>query len=81
LVNVVDPPKATVPPPDKPVPAVIVMLLLVNWLLVIPLNVPPRVIVPVEVIGPPVKVIPFTEPDVATLVTVPPVPVADNVPQ
>jgi hypothetical protein len=34
-------------------------------------NVPPRVTVPVEVIGPPVRVIPFTDPDVPTEVTVP----------
>ena len=34
-------------------------------------NVPPKVIVPVVVIGPPVKVKPFTDPAVATLVTVP----------
>ena len=32
-------------------------------------NVPPRVIVPEDVIGPPVSVIPFTVPVVATLVT------------
>ena len=36
------------------------------------LNVPPRVTVPVVVIGPPVKVTPLTPPAVATLVTVPP---------
>jgi hypothetical protein len=34
-------------------------------------NVPPRVTVPEDVIGPPVNVMPFTVPDVATDVTVP----------
>jgi hypothetical protein len=37
-----------------------------------PLKVPASVIVPVEVIGPPVKLMPFTVPAVATEVTVPP---------
>ena len=39
-------------------------------------NVPPKVIVPVDVIVPPVKVSPFTVPAVATDVTVPPDPAA-----
>ena len=41
-------------------------------------NVPPRVIVPVLVIGPPVKVKPFTVPAVAIEVTVPVVGVAHD---
>ena len=62
-------------------------MLLVNAVLAMFARVPPNVIVPVVVIGPPVKVKPFTLPAVATLVTVPdppaatqltPVPVLDN---
>ena len=41
-------------------------------------NVPPKVIVPVLVIGPPVSVIPFTVPAVAIEVTVPVVGVAQD---
>ena len=36
-----------------------------------PVKAPPRAIVPVAVIGPPVRVMPLTDPVVATLVTVP----------
>jgi hypothetical protein len=53
---------APVPPlaTDKSVPDQFPLLILTD---------PPKVIVPVEVIVPPVSVIPFTDPDVATLVT------------
>jgi hypothetical protein len=66
FVRVVVPPRDTDPPPDKPVPAVTVTELLVSWLLAMPPNVPPRVTVPIVVIGPPVRVIPFTLPAVLT---------------
>ena len=61
-------PKATVPPPDNPAPAVIVTEGLASMVLVTPAE--GILIVPVPVIGPPVRPAP-----VATLVTVPlPVP-------
>lgn len=65
LVSVIVPPKATVPPPDIPDPAVTVTELLASMVFVTPAE--GMLIVPVVVIGPPVRPAP-----VATLVTVPP---------
>src|SRR3984893_7257697 len=68
LVSVIVPPNATVPPPDNPDPACTVTEELDSMLLVTPAA--GILIVPVLVIGPPVRPAP-----VATLVTVPlPVP-------
>src|ERR1700674_2479470 len=64
LVSVIVPPNATVPPPDNPDPACTVMEGLPSMLLLTPAE---RIlIVPLLVIGPPVRPAP-----VATLVTVP----------
>ena len=64
LVSVMVLPKATVPPPDSPEPAVIVTEGLASMALVTPAE--GMLMVPVLVIGPPVRPAP-----VATLVTVP----------
>lgn len=73
LVSVIVPPRATVPPPDNPEPAVTVTEGLAIMLLVTPAD--GMLIVPLLVIGPPVNPAP-----VLTLVTVPlPVPVPGNV--
>src|ERR1700674_851139 len=67
LVSVIVPPNATVPPPDNPDPACTVMEGLASMLLVTPAA--GILIVPLLVIGPPVRPAP-----VPTLVTVPPAP-------
>ena len=64
LVSVIVPPKGTLPPPDNPDPAVIVTELFASMVLVTPAE--GMLMVPVPVIGPPVRPAP-----VATLVTVP----------
>jgi hypothetical protein len=67
LLSVIVPPSATVPPPVNPVPAVTVTELFASIALVTPAE--GILIVPVDVIGPPVSPDP-----VATFVTVPPPP-------
>jgi hypothetical protein len=67
LVSVTVPPSATVPPPDNPDPAFTVMEGFASMVLVTPAA--GILIVPVAVIGPPVRPAP-----VLTLVTVPPPP-------
>jgi hypothetical protein len=64
LVSVMVPPKATVPPPDNPDPAVTVMEGLASMAFATPAD--GMLMVPLPVIGPPVRPAP-----VATLVTVP----------
>lgn len=64
FVRVTVPPNATVPPPERPDPAVTVMELLASMAFVTPAD--GMLIMPLEVIGPPVNPAP-----VATLVTVP----------
>jgi hypothetical protein len=64
-VSVTVPPKATVPPPDNPGPACTVTELLASIVFVTPAE--GMLIVPLLVIGPPVRPAP-----VLTLVTVPP---------
>jgi len=72
FVSVTVPPKATVPPPDRPDPAVTVIELFASIAFVTPAE--GMLMVPLPVIGPPVKPAP-----VATLVTVPLPPVPGNV--
>jgi len=64
LVSVMVPPRATLPPPDNPDPAVTVTELFASMALVTPAE--GMLIVPLPVIGPPVRPAP-----VAILVTVP----------
>jgi len=68
-VLVVDAVTVVDPPSDTKLPLMVIELL-VNWLLPIPLNVPPRVRLPLAVTEP-VSVMPLTEPVPATEVTVP----------
>ena len=72
LVSVTVPPKATVPPPDNPEPACTVMEGFASMALITPAE--GILIVPLAVIGPPVRPAP-----VLTLVTVPPPPAPGKV--